>query len=119
MSLVPLETPNLPSYNPEDDTASSVEPAPIESRALSEGGNLVEAEWFIRAAQGHSLPTVTTEHLVPVQDDEEGRANVGEMVHGTKEELWEVIREYGNIHRTWLLLIPIHDDEFDRRYWAV
>lgn len=91
LSLVPLEPPGLPVYDPASGTNSST-PAPIEARALEEGSAPVEVEWFIRAAQGHSLPTVTTEHLEPVLNDEEGRAKVGEMVHGTKEELWDVIR---------------------------
>lgn len=53
-----------------------------------------QAEWFIRASQGHSIQLESVSHLVPVQDDEDGRKKVGEMVHGTKWELWDVIREF-------------------------
>lgn len=57
----------------------------------SEGG-AESGEWFIRASQGHSLKLEGTAHLTPVEDDEEGRERVGLMVHGTRDDLWDVIR---------------------------
>lgn len=50
-------------------------------------------EWFIRASQGHSLKLEGTAHLTPVEDDAEGRERVGLMVHGTRDDLWDIIRE--------------------------
>ena len=48
-------------------------------------------EYFIRATQGHSLKVNHELHLEPVQNDEEGRRKVGEMVHGTKWEVYDAI----------------------------
>jgi len=52
------------------------------------------ATWFIRASQGHSIKLEGTAHLTPVEDDEEGRQRVGLMVHGTRDDLWDIIRMY-------------------------
>jgi 2'-phosphotransferase len=49
--------------------------------------------WFIRASQGHSIKLEGTAHLTPVEDDEDGRQRVGLMVHGTRDDLWDTIRE--------------------------
>jgi 2'-phosphotransferase len=90
----------IPTYDSE--LPGSVSDPPLRTIELSEGQNPppgVQAEYFIRAAQGHSLPTVTTEHLEPVLNDEAGRRMVGEMVHGTKEELWDVIRKSSHMYR--------------------
>lgn len=100
LSLISLEAPAAPIYDSECAASGSNASAPIESTSLGEGGVVIEAEWFIRAAQGHSLPTVTTEHLDPVSNDDEGRSKVGEMVHGTKEQLWDIIREYRDRYNT-------------------
>jgi 2'-phosphotransferase len=59
--------------------------------------NETEATWFIRASQGHSIKLEGTAHLTPVEDDEEGRARVGMMVHGTRDDLWDTIRKYYSI----------------------
>jgi 2'-phosphotransferase len=52
-----------------------------------------QPEYFIRASQGHSIQLDSVSHLTPVQDDEDGRKRVGDIVHGTKWELWDVLRE--------------------------
>lgn len=55
-----------------------------------------DPQWFIRAAQGHSIQTITTEHLEPITDTSDtSLLKVGAMVHGTKWELWNLIREKG------------------------
>lgn len=51
-------------------------------------------EYFIRASQGHSIQLEGVAHLTAVTDDEEGRAKVGIMVHGTKWELWETLSTF-------------------------
>ncbi|GHJ84625.1 hypothetical protein NliqN6_1027 [Naganishia liquefaciens] len=92
--LVPLDAPQVEKYDPEHP-ASGNQQKPDE-RSPTLGSNAKEPEWFIRAAQGHSITTVTTEHLEPITSaDEEGLSKVGEMVHGSKAELWESIRETG------------------------
>ena len=48
-------------------------------------------EYFIRATQGHSLKVNHELHLEPVPNDEEGRRKAGEMVHGTKWEVYDAI----------------------------
>ena len=95
----------IPTYDPE--LPMPVSDPPLRDIDASEGQTPpagVQAEYFIRAAQGHSLPTVTTEHLEPVSNDETGRRMVGEMVHGTKEELWDVIRR--SLQMRFLLGLP-------------
>lgn len=68
-------------------------------------------EWFIRASQGHSLKLEGTAHLTPIEDDEEGHERVGLMVHGTRDDLWDVIRTFvptafDGYHITIVKLIP-------------
>lgn len=89
--LVPVDAPEVEKYEPESP-APVTKQRPI-ARSPTLGSNASEPEWFIRAAQGHSITTVTTEHLEPITAaDEEGLIKVGEMVHGSKAELWESIR---------------------------
>ncbi|CAD6567607.1 MAG: hypothetical protein TREMPRED_003746 [Tremellales sp. Tagirdzhanova-0007] len=57
-----------------------------------EGSNY---EYFIRATQGHSLKLESTAHLTTVFDDDEGLQRIGLMVHGTRWDLWESIKEKG------------------------
>ncbi|KAK4683527.1 hypothetical protein P7C73_g6721, partial [Tremellales sp. Uapishka_1] len=64
---------------------------PLEPDGPSES----RAEYFIRATQGHSIELESTSHLTPVNDDEEGRTRAGDMVHGTKWELWETLKRDG------------------------
>lgn len=95
----------IPTYDVEVE-APVIDP-PLRTIDPSEGHDPpsgVQAEYFIRAAQGHSLSTVTTEHLEPVSNDEAGKRMVGEMVHGSKEELWDVIRKPSR--QTMFLLSP-------------
>ncbi|KAJ9103359.1 hypothetical protein QFC19_004458 [Naganishia cerealis] len=95
LPLVPVEAPTIESYVPEEIAApqQKTKPSP---RSTTLGSNASEPEWFIRAAQGHSIQTVTTEHLEPIANaDEEGLQKVGEMVHGSKAELWDSIRNKG------------------------
>ncbi|EIW66407.1 hypothetical protein TREMEDRAFT_70249 [Tremella mesenterica DSM 1558] len=83
----PTELPliRLPPPQTKDNTEGKTE----------EDDGQTKGEWFIRATQGHSIHLETTALLTPVMDDEEGRRIVGEMVHGTKWELWEVIKDQG------------------------
>ncbi|KAL1409458.1 tRNA 2'-phosphotransferase [Vanrija albida] len=53
-------------------------------------------EWFIRATQGHSIALEGTGHLEPVLvDDAATRERVGLMVHGTRWELFETLKQQG------------------------
>lgn len=79
------ELPLLLRDPPDADSQQAAAPTLAEEHGI--------AEYFIRAAQGHSLTTVSTEHLVEIHNDAAGRAAVGEMVHGTRAELWDVIRK--------------------------
>ncbi|ORY35028.1 KptA family-domain-containing protein [Naematelia encephala] len=54
-----------------------------------------KGEYFIRASQGHSLKLESVSHLTPVLLDDDGRARAGEMVHGTRWELWETLKSQG------------------------
>ncbi|KAJ9115123.1 hypothetical protein QFC22_005453 [Naganishia vaughanmartiniae] len=106
LPLLPIEPPQVPPY-PAAQSSSSSQPSPPppqSSTPPAPASNPAEGEWFIRAAQGHSIQTVTTEHLDPItQADEAGLQKVGEMVHGTKSELWEsihVLTSTGTIHST-------------------
>lgn len=86
-----------------EDAPSSALPVPSEptemplvSLPAPEGGDADkeaarEGEYFIRATQGHSLNLNSVAHLEEVKDDEEGRANTGAMVHGTRWELWDTL----------------------------
>jgi 2'-phosphotransferase len=82
---------SLPSAPPSESTEM-----PLVSLPVPDGdgvGNVAggEGEYFIRATQGHSLNLDSVAHLEEVKDDPEGRAKTGEMVHGTKWELWETL----------------------------
>ncbi|ORX38046.1 phosphotransferase KptA/Tpt1 [Kockovaella imperatae] len=81
---------------------SVASPQPISPEALSsedhgptEGGDTALGEYFIRATQGHSIKLDGEAHLETVKNDEAGRQKVGEMVHGTKWELYDTIRSTG------------------------
>lgn len=97
LPLVPAEPPRVEPYITDAPTLSPAlpnqqPPTPLTTTPKTDISE--EPEWFIRAAQGHSIQTVTTEHLEQVLEaDEEGKRKVGEMVHGTKAELWDSIRE--------------------------
>jgi 2'-phosphotransferase len=94
LPLVPVDPPAVPAYDPEGVPQQK---ATASSRSPMLGSNAAESEWFIRAAQGHSIQTVTTDLLEPItMADEEGLSKVGEMVHGTKAELWDAIRTSGS-----------------------
>lgn len=72
------------------------------SQAIDE--TIPAATWFIRASQGHSIKLEGTAHLTPVEDDEDGRQRVGDMVHGTRDDLWDIIRESCDVYR-WMTCI--------------
>jgi 2'-phosphotransferase len=98
LPLVPVEAPEVEPYDPEAPAAQTKPKASARSPTL--GNNASEPEWFIRAAQGHSIATVTTEHLEPIAvADDEGLDKVGEMVHGSKAELWHSISELTDIQQ--------------------
>lgn len=70
-----------------------VEP-PVNLDTSSEASSSQHGEYFIRAAQGHTIALAeTSDHLTPVTaGDEAGLAAVGEMVHGTTFAVWDQIR---------------------------
>ncbi|WVO13661.1 hypothetical protein L204_101282 [Cryptococcus depauperatus] len=51
--------------------------------------------WFIRATQGHSIQLDSTTHLTELHDDIESREKAGLIVHGTRWELWHLIKTDG------------------------
>lgn len=63
---------------PEGDEASTSQPG----------------EYFIRAVQGHSIKLDSVAHLETLGDDEAGRAKAGELVHGTRWELFDTLSEF-------------------------
>jgi 2'-phosphotransferase len=69
-------------------------PIPQSGAQSPDGGITGQGEWFIRATQGHSIQLESTAHLEPVANDEAGRARVGEIVHGTRWELWDVLSKW-------------------------
>jgi 2'-phosphotransferase len=69
-------------------------PAPSGDPAEPPSMSGEEGEYFIRASQGHSLKLESVAHLEEIKDDEEGRLKAGEMVHGTRWELWAVLSEW-------------------------
>lgn len=86
LPLVPL--------SPPPSAESSITSEQTEMRGQMDGLETeAKGEYFIRARQGHSIHLESTDHLTPVLDDEEGRKRVGDLVHGTKWELWDVISE--------------------------
>lgn len=107
LPLVSLDEPEVKAYrepeaavsaddlvSPDPFAASSSKPTKTKAPPAP-GPN--EPQWFIRAAQGHSITSVDAEQLLePVlTTSPEGLARVGEMVHGTRATLWDVIREQG------------------------
>lgn len=92
---LPLVKVDAATVVPDGQSQSERLPPVIQHQVTTPDGipKLVSVEYFVRAAQGHSIKTVTTEHLDRVNDDAEGAAMVGEMVHGSRAELWDVIRE--------------------------
>ncbi|GMK54922.1 hypothetical protein CspeluHIS016_0115080 [Cutaneotrichosporon spelunceum] len=75
-------------------------PPPESSFDSPEGGGVADADtghtgqWYIRAVQGHSI-LEGTGHLQPLRADAEGRERAGAMVHGTRWELWETLKDMG------------------------
>jgi 2'-phosphotransferase len=79
-----------------NDTALTVEPMQADLPLVMLPQGIVEdekGEWWIRATQGHSIQLESTSHLEEVKNDEDGRARVGLMVHGTKWELWDILSQ--------------------------
>lgn len=80
--------------NPSRETVNDTEwkelPLVVVDREHPSDGE--QGEWFIRASQGHSIKLEGTAHLTPVEDDSEGHERVGLMVHGTRDDLWNIIR---------------------------
>lgn len=103
--LIPLDAPEVePHREPEaasgdlslpDPFAASGSKPPKVKAPPAPGPN--EPQWFIRAAQGHSIASVEAGQLLePVTTSSpEDLARVGEMVHGTRTALWDAIREQG------------------------
>ncbi|KIR99268.1 tRNA 2'-phosphotransferase [Cryptococcus deuterogattii 2001/935-1] len=87
--LVPADPPELPLISLPDPHDSD---ANANASVNSDGP---KGEYFIRATQGHSIQLESTAHLEQVKDDEEGRSKVGLMVHGTRWELWDTLKEQG------------------------
>ncbi|WVW86590.1 hypothetical protein I302_108640 [Kwoniella bestiolae CBS 10118] len=76
----------------------------------AESGSSIKGEYFIRATQGHSINLEGTSHLEELKDDEEGRRKAGVMVHGTRLELWDVLKSQGlsKMSRQHIHLAPSH-----------
>ena len=87
-SELPTELPLVSIPIPNDPPQSD---SPTETIALGITQHSLTGEYFIRATQGHSLKLESTAHLEPVYDDEDGRARVGLLVHGTKSELYDTL----------------------------
>ena len=90
---ISTELPLILLSSQQPDPRDPPDPSDLSSRVTSALQGVPEPQWFIRARQGHSIVLDSVAHLTPVRDDEDGRRAVGEMVHGTKWELWDVIRE--------------------------
>ncbi|WVQ79484.1 hypothetical protein IAT38_001583 [Cryptococcus sp. DSM 104549] len=95
LSKTAISTPPLPPEPIELPLVALPPPTDSEPAPTSAGGTDPKGEWFIRANQGHSLELESTAHLEEVADDESGRARVGECVHGTRWELWDVLKQEG------------------------
>ncbi|OWZ42500.1 tRNA 2'-phosphotransferase [Cryptococcus neoformans] len=90
-SLTSVDPPELPLISlPDPHTSASDSDASANANSDNPKG-----EYFIRATQGHSIQLESTAHLEKVKDDEEGRRKVGLMVHGTRWELWDTLKEQG------------------------
>ncbi|KAK6909001.1 hypothetical protein I203_103011 [Kwoniella mangroviensis CBS 8507] len=89
-------------------------PNPNESNGTGEAGSSssssIKGEYFIRATQGHSIKLEGTSHLEELLDDEEGRKKAGVMVHGTRLELWDILKTQGlsKMSRQHIHLAPSH-----------
>ncbi|OWZ62536.1 hypothetical protein AYX15_05329 [Cryptococcus neoformans] len=90
-SLTSVDPPELPLISLPDPHTSASD---SDARANANSDN-PKGEYFIRATQGHSIQLESTAHLEQVKDDEEGRRKVGLMVHGTRWELWDTLKEQG------------------------
>ncbi|OXG25266.1 tRNA 2'-phosphotransferase [Cryptococcus neoformans Ze90-1] len=94
-SLTSVHPPELPLISlPDPHTSASDSDASASANANANSDN-PKGEYFIRATQGHSIQLESTAHLEHVKDDEEGRRKVGLMVHGTRWELWDTLKEQG------------------------
>ncbi|WVQ66584.1 uncharacterized protein L199_004768 [Kwoniella botswanensis] len=87
-------------------------PNPNENNGTDEGGSStsIKGGYFIRATQGHSINLEGTSHLEELKDDEEGRKKAGVMVHGTRLELWNILKTQGlsKMSRQHIHLAPSH-----------
>ena len=52
-----------------------------------------DGNWWIRANQGHSVPTVQTECLLETIDP--SSLYQMDVIHGTKKELWPILSQQG------------------------
>lgn len=88
LPLIPFEP--ATSYDPLASTLGGDEGNPQATSSTSS-----PPQYFIRAAQGHSLPDLQPEaHLETIAlENEIDLERVGEMVHGTKWENWDAICE--------------------------
>ncbi len=87
-ALVVIEPPpTVAPYDPAADSAAGPSSVPDPS-------NVAAGRWYIRAAQGHSLKEVGADQLLEkvTSVNEESLRKVGEMVHGTTADKWDVIR---------------------------
>jgi 2'-phosphotransferase len=91
LPLIPVEpVPEVPEWDP-----TVTQDGPSSTAACVSSSMSPQPEWFIRAAQGHSLKTIAADQLLEevTQANEESLKRVGEMVHGTTWNNWEAIRE--------------------------
>ncbi|OWZ45103.1 tRNA 2'-phosphotransferase [Cryptococcus neoformans c45] len=90
-SSTSVDPPELPLISLPDPHTSASDSDP----SANANSDNPKGEYFIRATQGHSIQLESTAHLEQVKDDEEGRRKVGLMVHGTRWELWDTLKEQG------------------------
>ncbi|WWD20035.1 hypothetical protein CI109_104508 [Kwoniella shandongensis] len=93
-SLDPTPPPATSPEEPPELPLQSL-PRPTDDDSTPTAPDGPRGEYFIRATQGHSIKLESTAHLEPVKDDEEGRRRAGELVHGTRWELWDVLKNEG------------------------
>ncbi|WWC93102.1 uncharacterized protein L201_008068 [Kwoniella dendrophila CBS 6074] len=78
----------------------------------TDSSSSIKGEYFIRATQGHSINLEGTSHLEELIDynNEESIKKAGIMVHGTKFELWDILKTNGlsKMTRQHIHLAPSH-----------
>lgn len=87
----PLPTAEVPT--PTEPTSTELPLVEVPLPQGDEASASQPGEYFIRAVQGHSIKLESVAHLEALADDEASRAMAGELVHGTRWELFETLSE--------------------------